>query len=291
MAQGFRTFLRWYLIITLAITVIGAIALAWLSQTEGGRDAAARLIAKTIDGQIPGTVTIGRIESFGTPTLVHDLKFRDPKGALVLEVDKAAIDFDLGAVLERKLAFHGAKVQGGRVFIAIDPSGRTTLEEALSAPSPSPDPDPDPHGGLHFAFRNIEVEGVHLTFKGSPKDAYHISGIKGSLDVVREDSIGARVFLKHVSGDLEEDLAGMSVRLISVTAWIHGAEKQVLDLHALTRIGDAKMNAYVKYFDRDKKPVEIELSKTDGVQAELAALLVYFQSMTTDDLEVSLVDS
>jgi hypothetical protein len=289
-AQRFRTFLRWYLIITLAITVLGAIALAWLSQTEKGRDSAARFIEKLIDDEIPGSMTIGRIEHFGTPTLVYDLKFRDPKGALVLEVDRAEIDFDLGAVLEQKLAFHSAKVQGGRVFIAIAPSGRTTMEEALSAPAP--EPDPDPHGGLHFAFRNIDVEGVHLMFKGSPDEAYRIRGIRGHLDIVREESIGARVFLKDVSGDLEEKVAGMSVRLVSVSAWIHGGEKQVLDLHALARIGDSSvMKAYIKYYDRAKKPVEIVLSKTNGLQAELMAMLVYFQSMTTADLEVRLEDS
>jgi hypothetical protein len=33
------------------------------------------------------------------------------------------------------------------------------------------------------------------------------------------------------------------------------------------------------------------LSKTNGLAAELTALFVYFASMTTDDLEVRLVDS
>jgi hypothetical protein len=287
---GFRTFLRWYLIVTLAITVLGALALAWLSQTAKGRETAARFIEQLADDEIPGSMAIGRIESFGTPTIVHGLQFRDPKGALVLEVDRAAIDFDLTAVLEGKLAFHGVKVNGGRVFIAIAPNGRTTMEEALSAPAP--EPDPDPHGGLHFAFRNIEVEGVQLMFKGSPDEAYRIRGIQGTVDVLREETVGVRVIMTKVSGDLQEKLAGMSIRLVSVTGWVHGAEKQVLNLHALARVGDdASLNAHIEYYDRDKKPVEIVLSKTNRLQGELAAFFVYMASMTTDDLEVRLVDS
>jgi hypothetical protein len=286
-----RKILRWILLVWLVPTLIGALVLLWLTQTERGRESTARLIEKVIDGEIPGSMSIGRIETFGTPTIVHKLQFRDPGGALVLEVDRAAIDFDLSTALAGKLSFRSAQVQGGRVFIAIAPSGRTTMEEALSAKAP--EPDPDPHGGLHFAFRNIAVEGVHLMFRGSadPDSAYRIRGIKGKVDILREDTVGAYVLMTEVSGDLQEKLAGMPVRLVSVTGWVHGAEKQVLNLRALARVGSASMKAHIEYFDRDKKPVEIMLSKTNGLEAELAALLVYFGSMTTDDLEVRLVDS
>jgi hypothetical protein len=284
-----RKVIRFILIANLILSGLSAIALLWLSQTERGRETSARWIEKIVDGEIPGSMSIGKIESFGTPTVVHKIQFRDPKGALVIEADRAEINFDLMAAFDNMLAWNSAKVQGGRVFIAIDPSGRTTIEEALSAPVP--EPDPDPHGGLYFSFRNIEVEGVHLTFRGSPDEGYRVRGIRGKLDIFREDTIGARVLMKEVSGDLEEKLAGMPVRLVSVTGWVHGAEKHVLNLHALASIAGANMNAHVKYFDRDKKPVEIVLSKTNGLAAEVTALLVYFQSMTTEDLEVRLVDS
>ena len=284
-------FLRWVTAIWLAFTLTGIIVALWLSQTQSGRDTAARLIERVVDEEIPGSMSIGTIETFGTPTIVRKLQFRDPSGALVLEADRAAIDFDLSTVLEGKLSFNSAHVQGGRVFVAIAPSDRTTIEEALSAPVP--EPDPDPHGGLHFAFRNITVEGVQLMFKGSTesKDAYRIRGIKGKVDILREDTVGAYVLMTHVSGKLQEKLAGMEVELVSVTGWVHGAEKQVLNLHALAHVSGAPLNAHIKYFDRDKKPVEIELSKTNGLAAELTALMVYFGSMTTDDLEVRLVDS
>jgi hypothetical protein len=236
-------------------------------------------------------MSIGRIETFGTPTIVHKLQIRDPAGALVLEVDRAAIDFDFSTALAGKLSFHNAQVQGGRVFIAIAPNGRTTLEEALS--KPAPEPDPDPHGGFHFAFRNIAIKGVHLMFKGSadPSSAYRVRGIEGQLDILREDTVGVRLIMTKVSGDLEEKIVGMSVRLVSVTGWVHGAEKHVLNLHALAHVSGAPLKAHIKYFDRDKKPVEIVLSKTNGLAAELTALMAYFASMITDDLEVRLVDS
>lgn len=277
--------------IWLVFNVVGILAALWLTQTERGRETVARSIERIVDGEIPGTMSIGRIETFGTPTIVHKLQFRDPAGALVLEVDRAAIDFDFSTALAGQLSFHSAQVQGGRVFIAIAPNGRTTLEEALSAPTP--EPDPDPHGGLHFAFRNIDVQGVHLMFKGSedPSSAYRVRGIKGHLDILREDTVGAYVIMTKVSGDLQEKIAGMGVRLVSVTGWVHGAEKQVLNLHALAEVSGAPLKAHIEYFDRDKKPVEIVLSKTNGLAAELTALLVYFASMTTDDLEVRLVDS
>jgi hypothetical protein len=286
-----RKVLRWILLFWLVPTLIGALVLLLLTQTESGREKTARLIEKIVDDEIPGSMSIGRIETFGTPTIVHKLQIRDPAGALVLEVDRAAIDFDLSTALAGKLSFHSAQVTGGRVFIAIAPNGRTTIEEALS--KKVPEPDPDPHGGLHFAFRNITVEGVHLMFKGSedPGSAYRIRGIEGKVDILREDTVGAYVLMTHVSGELQEKLAGMPVRLVSVTGWVHGAEEQVLNLRALARVGTASMNAHIEYFDRDKKPVEIKLSKSNGLEAELAALMVYFASMTTDDLEVRLVDS
>lgn len=284
-----RTVLRWLLIANLVFVVVGGAALVWLSQTESGRRAAADAIARIIDDEIPGRMTIGRIERFGSPTIVHKMQIRDPEGALVIEVDRAAIDFDLSRAFEGVFAFHGARVQGGRVFIAIAPSGRTTLEEALSAKTP--EPDPNPHGGLHFSFRNIEVEGVHLTFKGSPDDAYRVRGIRGKLDIFRENTVGARILMHKLSGEVQEKLAGMPIRLVSVTAWVHGAERQVLNLHALTRVGGASMKAHVRYYDRDKTPVEIVLSRTDGLEADVAAMLVYLQSLTTDDLEVTLGDA
>jgi hypothetical protein len=286
-----RTILRWIATIWLASTIAGVVVALWLTQTEGGRETVARLIERIVDDEIPGSMSIGRIETFGTPTIVHKLQIRDPAGALVLEADRAAIDFDLSTVIEGKLSFNNAQVQGGRVFIAIAPNGRTTMEEALSKPAPVP--DPDPHGGFHFAFRNIEVKGVHLMFKGSedPSSAYRIRGIEGHLDILREDTVGVRLNMTKVSGQLQEKLAGMPVRLVSVTGWVHGAEKHVLNLHALAHVADAPLNAHIKYFDRDKKPVEIVLSKTNGLAAELTALMVYFASMTTDDLEVRLVDS
>lgn len=286
-----RSILKWIVILWMASNLAGVIVFLWFSQTADGRKTAARLIERVVKDEIPGSMSIGEIETFGTPTIVTKLQFRDPTGALVLEVDRAAIDFDLSTALEGKLSFSSAKVTGGRVFIAIAPNGRTTIEEALS--KPAPEPDPDPHGGLHFAFRNIEVEGVHLMFKGSTaeKDAYRIRGIKGKVDILREETIGARVIMTKVSGELQEKIAGMGIRLVSVTGWVHGAEKQVLNLHALAHVEDAPMNAHIEYFDRDKKPVEIVISKTNGLAAEVTALFVYFASMTTGDLEVRLVDS
>src|SRR5690242_16989353 len=81
------------------VVVCSAVALAgaalYFSSERGHRTLADALEALVSD-QIPGTLKIGRLESFGMfePDL-RDLRFIHPNGTTVLHLDRARVDVDL----------------------------------------------------------------------------------------------------------------------------------------------------------------------------------------------------
>ena len=284
-----RRIARRVLLVSLALLLGVVVASTLLTQTERGRALIADGVERIASDEIPGWMKFGELERVGTPTIVRNLQFFHPDGRLVLLVERAEVDFDLGAIWSGKLAFDAAKAEGGHLLISVDPDGRPSIEAALDFPTHGV--DPDPHGGLHYAMREIEVDHFTLRLLLSKDASYHVHGVKGNVTIRRELTSGTRVELRGISGVVREELAGSKLRLMRVDGWIHGKERQVLQLLARARVGDGRMNAKVALFDREKTPVEVDLTPIEGVGSMFTALLVYAQGLFSADLDVELHDA
>jgi hypothetical protein len=284
-----RRIARGALLVMLASMLGFVITLVLLTQTERGRRLLADGIERIASDEIPGWMKFGELERVGTPTIVRNLQFFHPDGRLVLLVKRAEVDFDLAAVWAGKLAFDVAKAEGGHLLISVDRDGRPSIEAALDFPTHGV--DPDPHGGLHYALREIEVEDFELRLRLSKDASYHVHGVRGQVTIRRELTSGTRVELRGISGVVREELAGSKLRLMHVDGWIHGKERQVMQLRARTKVGDGRMNAKVALFDRDETPVEIDLTPIEGLESLFTALLVYAKGLFTEDVDVELHDA
>jgi hypothetical protein len=277
-------FLTWLIVSTLL-----AVAALLLIYTEPGRRQLANAIEHFATRNIPGHMTIGRLTQVGSPTVVEDLRFFHPKGQEVLHVRHAEIEFDVADALAGKLSFVRARAEGGRLLLATDPDGRLAMEAAVDFPSHGIKSDPD--GGLHYAMRNIEVRDFLLVMPMG-KDRYRVRDVHGLVNIRRELTPGIRVELANVSGKLEPDVAGYRIGLQRLDGWVHGAERQVLDLHAAAKVGDSgKMKARVQLFDREKTPVTVSLTPVQGVQSSILALLLYARGVFSSDLDIAVQDS
>jgi hypothetical protein len=140
-------------------------------------------------------------------------------------------------------------------------------------------------------MRNIEVRDFLLVMPLG-KDRYRVQDVRGVVSIRRELTPGIRVELKGVSGKLAPDVAGYRIVLARVDGWVHGAERQVLELHAATNVGDGgKLKARVSLFDREKTPVEVALTPVQGVQSSILALLLYARGVFSSDLDIAVRDS
>lgn len=272
--------------VLLAGALLLAVAIALLTVTPFGRRWLADGIEGVVSEEIPGRIVIGELERVGTPTIVHELQFFHPDGRLVLRVERAEIDFDVAAAWDGKLAFDRATAEGGHLLISVDPDGRPSIEAALDFATHGV--DPAPHGGLHYAMRDIHVERFELRLLLSKDASYHVHGVRGQVAIRRELTSGTRVELRGISGVVREEVAGSKLRLARVDGWVHGKERKVLHLLAQTRIGDGRMRARVGLFDRERTPVEIDLTPVEGLDSMFTALLVYARGLFSEDLDVEL---
>lgn len=270
------------------VTVAPVAAMLVLSCTDFGRRQTARAIETLVSRELPGHMEIGTLTRVGAPTVVEDLRFFHPSGREVLHVRHAEIYFDPLDALRGKLTFKRALARGGRLLLSVDPDGRPSIEAALDFPSHGT--DPDPNGGLHYAMRDITVDGLLLVMRFST-ESYRVRDVHGLVTIRRELTEGIRVELSAVRGPVEPEIAGQRVVLRRVDGWVHGKERQVIDLHADSAVGSGRMTAHVALFDRDKTPVEVELKPLAGVQSTALALMLYAQSVFSGDLEIELLDS
>jgi hypothetical protein len=191
--------------------------------------------------------------------------------------------------LAGKLSFVRATADGGRLLLATDPDGRLAMEAAVNFPSHGI--KTDPNGGLHYAMRDIHVRNFLLVMPMG-KDRYRVRDVRGLVSIRREVTPGIRVELSDVAGKLEPEVAGYRIGLARVDGWVHGEERQVLELHAAANVGDGgKLKAHVSLFDREKTPVEVSLTPVAGVQSSILALLLYARGVFSSDLDIAVRDS
>jgi hypothetical protein len=264
---------------------VGLALLAASLSTDAGRRKLADVLEHFISSQIPGTITIGRLERLGMlDPVLHDLRFKHPDGSTVLKLDRAEVDIDVSDLLRGQLTFHRARTSGGEIELSTQPDGRLTLEAALDWPTPG---SGDPKDGFHYRLQSMHVQGLTVVTRVAKNEFLRLRDTQGFVAVVRETTPGVNVQLERIEGTLDRELLGAVVRVVQVDGEIHGKQQRIADMRAKLRIGDdQRWNAHLRVFDRPKMPVELTLETGGGIQSELAALGLKLGSWFTDSVRV-----
>jgi hypothetical protein len=269
-----------------AVLAVAALTFASFIRTDRGRAFAAERLAKVVTKNIPGSMTIGSLEQFDPDLVIaNDVRFYHPNGSLVLQAKHAEVVPDLSMALHGKLGFERAAVKGGFILLAIDPDGRLGMEAAVDAPSKPGEPS-DPNGGLHYALRSMHVENFTTIFRPSKTQTFKLLDTTGFVGIRRIETAGTTLQFEHIAGTLEQEIAGARLVLEKVDGWVHGKEKHVLHLDTHVKVGSGKVAATVDYFDRPKKPVKVQLHKTEGVAGTATTWLLRAAELFSDKIEV-----
>ena len=278
--------LRHFLIAIAALFVLLTFTLtAWLT-SDSGRRFVARELARALTRTLPGRISIDRIEAVSLTRLAaRGVTFEDPKGVRVLQIDHADIDADPWSALLGTLVFERARVDGGRLVIAVQPDGRTGIEATFSAPSNEP---PDPERGLHFDLRNIEVHDLELVLTPARDQTFRMQHVSAALRVWRLDTAGVRLAMQNIHARvISPELLGSHVTLERTEGWVHGAETHVLSLAFNARLEDSgSIDGTLDYFSRKRLPVLVDLKPNGDLKTHLATALVDAQSWFTDAVKV-----
>ncbi len=267
--------------------IAGCIALTlavgcYMALTASGRDATARLVERIVSDQIPGSITIGRIDRIGSTTIASDLVLLHPDGREVLRIDHAAIDFYFPSFLRADLGVQHARVEGGRLALWIGPDGRSSIEAALDAPAT---PRAEAESPFHYWLYDIQVRDLLFVLSlAKDADTYRVHRTRGTVEIWRER--GVVVALRDIAGDVAPKLAGMDVRVIDADGWVHGEDHQVMSLDARAHVGDGTLRAKLALFDRKRTPLKVSLDRIDGTGSAIAALLLYAKAQLTDTVDI-----
>lgn len=273
--------------LVLLLLLLGTAAVFYLAGTERGRRSVADRLEDAISHEIPGSMRIGTLERIGTRELiVRDLRFLKTDGEPVLTVERVQIDADVQALLRGEIAFERARVQGGHLIIAIEPSGRTGLEEAFSEAGPSASGDKD--GGAEIQLNAIHVQDLTLTVKPSQDDLFRMRGVQGFVVVSQHGPPGVRVRLDRISGKLEKpEFLGAHADVLRADGLILGGVEHVLDIKFRAALEDDRFDAHLRYYNRDKPPtVELEFDPKEGVRTHLLALAAKARTAFSDAVDV-----
>jgi hypothetical protein len=282
---------RWALRVTIglgallvALVVLAAATIAYLTVTASGRRVLADRIEDALSGQIPGALAITSLDDIGADQAVlRGLRFSHPDGSPVLLVDEARIDLHLAELLGGTIGFEHARVTGGHLIIAVQPDGRTGLEAAFS--------EADGGSGRDKAklqMRSIHVQDLTLTIQPSPDDTLVMRDVQGFVAIMQDDAFpGVRVRLDRISGKLAKpQFLGANLDILRADGWVHGAVEHVLDLKVAGELDGDRVDAHLEYFDREEKSVQLALDPKEGVRPHLAAFGAQLGTAFNDAIEV-----
>ena len=273
-------------VIAVAALVLGSLAVTYVAQTQTGRAWLAHRIGEAVSAAIPGSLLIGRIDAVGALPLslaVHDLKLLDAQGMTVLHARDAKLAVAVLALIGGRLHVTDAEVEGGQLVIAIQRSGKSSLETALSAAPVDGAREDDAGMALHFDAISVRQYVVEL--KMSPDDVIRIRVQSARVTI---DNPPAVVGMHEIRARVQTpQIAGANVRILHADGWVHADGPQILDLTLQTAIGDGKLDAQLAYFSRDKTPVVVRINPHDGLQAEIAGILLEAKTWGTDTVEVT----
>ena len=270
--------------------VLGAVALVAAlvtANTASGRRWIADKLEQAVSSQIPGKMQIGEITDVEWLAVrAKDIRFFHKDGREVLHVERAYVEGDALEALQQRLTFKRVAADGGSILMTGDPDGRLSLEAAMDKPS-APNEPGDPKRGLHYDMRNMHVEHFTVKSKLPGFGAISMSNVSGVVHVWRLDTVGTRVRLQKMSGQLAQEVAGSKVALDRMDAIITGAEAKVADVQArLFLDGSDKLTLRLQYAPKAARKVKLQVLDKAGTEATTLTWLIHAAAGFSDAIHV-----
>ena len=271
----------------LALAAVIACTALVIAYTASGRRFVADRIEGAVTGEIPGRMEIGEITQLSWLWLrAKDIRFFHPDGRLVLHVENAVVEPDLGAALDAQLSFHRVAAEGGSLLMDADPDGRLAIEAAMDSPS-RPGMPRDPKRGLHYDMRNMHVEKFKLRFPVPGFENLQANNVRGVVHVWRLDTVGTRVRLTDISASVAPEVAGAKLAIKDLDALITGAEAVVAQAKARLAIDrDSVLSIQVRYAPKHKEKLQVNVLDKEGTEATTLTWLLHAAASFSKDIKV-----
>jgi hypothetical protein len=257
------------------------------ANTASGRRWIADRLEQAVTSQIPGRMEIGEVTGVEWLAVrATDVRFFHKDGREVLHVARAYVEADALEALQQRLTFRRVAADGGSILMTGDPDGRLSLEAAMDKPSPSNEPG-DPKRGLHYDMRNMHVENFKVKSKIPGFGEIQMNNVTGVVHVWRLNTVGTRVRLQKMSGQLVQQIAGSKVAMDRMEAIITGAEAKVADVQARLLLDKTdKLTLRLQFAPKGSQKVKLQVLDKNGTQATTLTWLLHAAAGFSGDIHV-----
>jgi hypothetical protein len=257
------------------------------ANTASGRRWIADRLEQAIDAQIPGRMEIGEITDVEWLAVrATDVRIFHKDGREVLHVERAYVEGDALEALQQRLTFRRVAANGGSILMTGDPDGRLSLEAAMAKPS-APNEPGDPERGLHYDMRNMHVEHFKVKSKLPGFGEIQMSNVSGVVHVWRLNTVGTRVRLQKMAGQLTQEVAGTKVAMDRMEAIITGAEAKVADVQVRLILDKSdKVTLRLQYAPKGSQKVKLQVLDKAGTQATTLTWLLHAAASFSGDIHV-----
>lgn len=255
--------MRWpllTLIIVLVTTFVGVVALV---HTPPGNDFLAARAQSLISSEIPGRIEIVELRHLeGLSFRAKKVRFYAPKVEQpVLDLDGVELTLASSSFFKGALIAPHASVVSGIVRLRLAPSGRTTLEEALSAPDDKSEP-PEASNPLEIAFQRIDVRKT--TFDVALNEfKFRAQGLHGHISIERDPKApGVDLTIHELKGQhTQPELIGNKFALRNLKGQVLGNRPKVVDLRGVGHSENNTVPFHLRYWSDPEVRVKFNINR------------------------------
>lgn len=228
-----------------ATTILAAAALAlalWLP-SEGGRRFVASRLEEIISDQIPGSLSVGAIDTLTTQGVrAREVVFRDPEGETVIAVDRVEMAIDYAALARG--TFHSPRcfASGALVMLSTDAQGRLRIDRTFEGPPGGPGPT----GRDLVALENLVARDVDVQIRISDAPRTRIHASSAVLQIRAPEGGDALLSADGIHATARIDApAPIDLRIARGTLRLDGSAAERAQLVLPSHLGDAEVDVRV----------------------------------------------
>jgi hypothetical protein len=132
----------------------------------------------------------------------------------------------------------------------------------------------------------MHVQNFRVEAKMSELADFRVDGVEGFVGIRRIETSGTVVNLQKISGRVSPGFLGKRTEIRNLDGWVHGKLKHVAQMDALMRIGDGELKTKLNVYDREKKPISLEIERSSGLGDLVGSIAEFADGLLGDSLEV-----
>jgi hypothetical protein len=188
--------LGWAALAGVGLVALASAAAATLLYSDWGRDQVRRRVERAVSSGMMGELRIASIDRIALPWVhARGVQIVAPDGVPAIDVKQVRFELDLGELMDGRLVWHRAEIDGGIVRVLEDRRGRVNMEETFKARKTGSEGDgePPPEEGA-LDLRTMVTSGMTLVIGGGSLPDLRMENIHGIMRIQtdREDAVTLR---------------------------------------------------------------------------------------------------